>query len=458
MTMKITTFEEDLLGLNNFAQRLERFIATEHDFVEGSLVVALSSKYGAGKTTFLQMWKSSLEVPDAGKVKPIVISLNAWESDYYGDPLFAIASAMIERIDESDKDSAGTLKEAMKDIGWFGVAIGSQMVEKATGIKPAEAGMSAKGKKKERNETVPLHHDTFAIYQNRRDAMKKLKEGIEKFVAASDQKVLFLVDELDRCRPDYAIDYLETIKHIFDINDVAFVLAADRQQLENSAKMAFGQDLDFEEYYRKFVHREVTLPPISESGYQKLAEKYVDYYLKREGFRDCSMELSHSRLDNVTELVGGLKLTPRQIQEVFRILGHLLHTSDDKQGTLPWCIAVGSIIMAMLKIGESEMFHSLGEQQLDPKEAVSFLQNRLEENSHVEWWLSLFYTGDGLKTIENESFEEVKRRAGLSNETASPAKGRRDEGLSQWYLGWGRKQSDQFSQIYEKIQQVAQWD
>jgi len=458
MTMNITTFEEDLLGLNDFAQRLERFIATEHNFVEGSLVVALSSKYGAGKTTFLQMWKSSLEVPEEVKVKPIVISLNAWESDYYGDPLFAIASAMIERIDKSDKNSAGTLKEALKDIGWFGVAIGSQMVEKATGIKPAEAGKSAQDKKKERNETVPLHHDTFAIYQKRRDAMKNLKKEIEKFVSDSGQKVLFLVDELDRCRPDYAIDYLETIKHIFDVNDVAFVLAADRQQLENSAKMAFGQDLDFEEYFRKFVHREVTLPTISESGYQKLADRYVDEYLKRKDFRDCYMKLETAQLRDITALVSGLKLTPRQIQEVFRILGHLLHTSDDKQGTLPWCIAAGSIIMAMLKIGEPEMFHSLGEQRLDPKEAVAFLQNRLEVSIHVEWWLSLFYTGDGLQTIENESFAEVKQRAGLTNETVYPARGRRDDKLSQWYSGWDHNRSDQFSQIYEKIQQVAQWD
>jgi len=92
-----------------------------------------------------------------------------------------------------------------------------------------------------------------------------------------------------------------------------FILAADRHQLENSAKTAFGIELDFEEYYRKFVHREVTLPPISDTGYANLARIYVSYYLEREGARFCYMQLDHNRIENISELFGALKLTPRQI-------------------------------------------------------------------------------------------------------------------------------------------------
>jgi hypothetical protein len=44
--MNISTFQDDLLELKDFSTQLERFIDTEHEFVEGSLVVALSSKYG----------------------------------------------------------------------------------------------------------------------------------------------------------------------------------------------------------------------------------------------------------------------------------------------------------------------------------------------------------------------------------------------------------------------------
>jgi len=104
--MKILTFEDDLLGLIDFANRLEQFIAIEHEYVEGSLVLALTSKYGSGKTTFLEMWKKKLESKDESSNRPLVISLNAWESDYYGDPLFAIISALIECLQDNNKSGS----------------------------------------------------------------------------------------------------------------------------------------------------------------------------------------------------------------------------------------------------------------------------------------------------------------------------------------------------------------
>jgi KAP family P-loop domain len=93
--MNITTFDKDLLDLRPFTERLERFIEIERQFIEGSLVVALSSRFGSGKTTFFQMWKADLESRREEQNTPLVISLNAWESDYYGDPLFAIISGLV---------------------------------------------------------------------------------------------------------------------------------------------------------------------------------------------------------------------------------------------------------------------------------------------------------------------------------------------------------------------------
>jgi hypothetical protein len=451
--MEITTFKDDLLGLESFAGQLERFISTEHDYVEGGLVLALSSKFGSGKTTFLKMWKSSLENVSDKTDKPLVISLNAWESDYYGDPLFAIISALVERLETKGR-SAATLINAAKDVGWFVTAMGGQVVKKMTGIDAVEAGNIAEKKKQKRQDVVPILSDTFSMYQVRKAAMESLKKSIREFVAASEPRVLFLVDELDRCRPDYAITYLETIKHIFDIKGAVFLLAADRAQLENSAKTAFGLDLDFEEYYRKFVHREITLPPISETGYQKIASRYVNYYLEREGSRHCFMKLEQSQTDNIAEFVGALKLTPRQIQEVFRILGHIFSTSEEKAGHLLWCLAVGSIVMAVLKIGEPRIFHLLGSQRLEPKEAVNFLKQLKHIEDRVEWWFLLFYTGGGLLTEKDEKPEAIMKRAGFGNEENYSYI---LQNLWQWSDGWGHHSSNRLSKIHDMIEQIAQW-
>lgn len=448
--MKVLTFEDDLIGLKELATRLEKFIAVEQNYVEGSLVISLSSKYGSGKTSFLQMWKSSLENAENKNEKPLLISLNAWESDYYGDPLFAIVSALVN-CTQKEGEPAQKLLNAAKDLGWFATAIGGQIVNKFTGVDAVAAGDLAEKKKakREKHEVMP---DTFSIYEGRKNAMNALKVAINEFVEKSKPGVWFMVDELDRCRPDYAISYLETIKHIFDVKGAVFLLAADRRQLENSAKTAFGSDLDFEEYYRKFIHREISLPAISDSSYKKLASKYVRYYLDGDGKRNCFMKLDN--MEHISELVGALKLTPRQIQEVFRILGHIFETSEEKKGRLLWCLAVGSIVMAALKMGEPRIFRLLGNQELKPKDGLDYLNIIFGGKNNIEWWFTLFFTGGGLKIEEDEKAEQVFRKVGLINEGDDF----RAKDLGQWHAGWGHSYSNRFAQIYEKIEQISQWN
>lgn len=445
--MKISTFDDDLLELEGFAERLESFITTESEYVEGSLVLSLTSKYGSGKTTFLEMWKSSLDSRDEPVDKPLVVSLNAWESDYYGDPLFAIITALVECLESKGK-SANSLVNAAKGFGWFATAIGSQIVNKVTGIDAVAAGELAERKKGEHDEATENLPDTFSVYQDRKAAMESLKREIGSLVAASEPRIFFFVDELDRCRPDYAITYLETIKHIFDIKGAMFLLAADREQLENSARSAFGPDLDFEEYYRKFIQREITLPQISEAGYKRLASKYVTYYLERE--RHCFLKLDIHRVKNISQLISALELTPRQIQEVFRILGHIFSTTKAQKGGLFWGVGAGSILMAALKVGNARIFHLLGTQKLECEEAISYLKRLLEFND-VEWWFLLLVTGDGIQRKNEETDEELMQRGGLDvKESIS-------EDLGQYRQGWGNSGTGRFKSIHEKIEQILQW-
>ncbi|MGH8225286.1 MAG: KAP family P-loop NTPase fold protein [Gammaproteobacteria bacterium] len=449
--MDIKNFDQDLLDLRDFSKRLEKFIDTEIVFVDGSLVVALSSKFGSGKTTFLKMWKSSLEETTAGK--PFVVSLNAWESDYYGDPLFAIISGMVESI-QNKGESAERLINAAKDFGWFATAISSQVVRKITGIDPVEAGAYAESKKSERENGRNPAEDAFSLYRNRKQAMDFLRGSISEFISSSEPKVWFLIDELDRCRPDYAINYLETIKHIFNIKGAVFILAADRQQLENSARSEFGADLDFDEYYRKFIHREIALPKITDLGYRNLTLEYVKFYLEKEDSRFCFMRVDDERLGDIRRLIKALKLTPRQIQEVFRILGHVLSTSENNRGRLLWCLAVGSIVMAALKIGDPRIFQLLGNQEFEPKDAIQYIRKTLGD-ANAYWWFKFFLTGGGLQIQENEPAEATIKRAGIEDVSTAEFG---PENLMQWKQEWGHSDRNRFREIHEKIEQIYQWN
>ena len=254
---------------------------------------------------------------------------------------------------------------------------------------------------------------------------------------------------MDRCRPDYAIAYLETIKHIFDIKGAVFLLAADRQQLENSAKMAFGQDLDFEEYYRKFIHREITLPKITDAGYEKLAHKYVTFYTEREEKRYCYVKFDDNQINNISKLIGSLKLTPRQIQEVFRILGHILSTSKDNAGRLVLVFRINSIIMSVFKVGNPEIFHTLGSQELKHDKAMNYLKQILDFDEEAEWYFLFLLHGGGIHMNKGETKDELIKHLDLVDLNENFMRNGQNRGFE--------RRPAPIAQIYKRIEQISQW-
>ena len=180
---------------------------------------------------------------------------------------------------------------------------------------------------------------------------------------------------------------------------------------------------------------------------------YVSHYLQRDEVRKCFMQLDTHRVESIAELVAALRLTPRQIQEVFRILGHVLATSEKNEGRLLWCPGVGSIAMAAFKVGNPRVFELLGTQQFQPLEAVRFLTELLGVNN-IDWWFKLFLTGGGLRVSEGLTAEQVMAEAGLIEK--GETSGRLD--LGAWRLGWGGSYHSRFAQIYQMIEQVGQWE
>jgi hypothetical protein len=86
------------------------------------------------------------------------------------------------------------------------------------------------------------------------EAIKKLSKDGKR------SKIIIFVDEMDRCRPTYAVDLLERIKHLFNIDNVVFVLSLDKQQLHTSLGAVYGQDIQSDEYLRRFIDLEYLLP------------------------------------------------------------------------------------------------------------------------------------------------------------------------------------------------------
>ena len=337
-------FPSDLLNRQPFAKKLESFLLTEHTFVEGSLVVSLDAPFGAGKTKFLELWTADLAARrETQSDLPRPVTINAWESDYCGDPLVAIIAALIKALegpDSPEKAKGEALRDAFKDAGWFTLGLLNGVVSNATGIDPMAAGAVAEEKKAQREEAAqPPRFNALEVYEQKRTALGALHEKLKDIFGGDSPKAIVCIDELDRCRPDYAISYLEAIKHVFNIHGIVFVLAVDEQQLESATTVLFGPKLVFREYYRNFAHRTVRLPEPAEQDIARLTADYAKRFFERAGAR-WSM-LPGDRLGNITRLISAYAVKPRQTQEVFRSVGHVCAAKTQDGASLMPGYAIG---------------------------------------------------------------------------------------------------------------------
>ncbi|MBK1790699.1 KAP family P-loop NTPase fold protein [Persicirhabdus sediminis] len=205
----------DLFSREEFATSLEDYLHIDKDFVDGSLVVALDGEFGSGKTHFLEMWKKRLEKirKDGPKQEfmPVPLYLNAWESDFCNDSLSSIIHGILDltdQIKDADEGDIEKFKKAAKTIGFFAMGLANEFIKQKLGADIATAKGFAEGV----DEEIVL--STFSQdYLNRNKALNDFKGLLRKIFHGKTTKALVLVDELDRCRPDYAVHYLETIKH-----------------------------------------------------------------------------------------------------------------------------------------------------------------------------------------------------------------------------------------------------
>ncbi|MCY4201506.1 MAG: P-loop NTPase fold protein, partial [Aestuariivita sp.] len=101
--------------------------------------------------------------------------------------------------------------------------------------------------------------------KSRRTAMTEFRATLEQFTRPENNgqdktHVIFVIDELDRCRPDYAIELLEVIKHFFSVPHLHFVLGVNLSALEDMVRTRYGAKIDAQTYLGKFIQVTLELP------------------------------------------------------------------------------------------------------------------------------------------------------------------------------------------------------
>ncbi len=219
--------------------------------ITGPCVLSVDAPWGAGKTTFLRMWTQYLRNEGFPVVK-----FNAWKTDFTEVPFIALSSELADSLQNQylgkvPLATIGSMQETAEKVL-------KQVV--AGGIRQATAGLVDINKALDSYAKRQL-----AEYSEHRELIKNFREKLGEVAVALKEKhhqkpLVVVIDELDRCRPSYAVEFLETAKHLFAVDNIVFVLAVNREQLVHSVRALYGNKFDAEKYLLRFFDLSFRLP------------------------------------------------------------------------------------------------------------------------------------------------------------------------------------------------------
>lgn len=329
-------FPEDRLERAKYATFLTKLLAAQSvdsNSQNKNYVLNLNAEWGSGKTYFLKRWAEDIK-----EYYPVVY-VDVWKKDYSDDPLLTVIASIIHQLRiqaGKDKDSP-EFKVPRKLIGLLKATapgIGRGLVKRYLGFDPVEVMNANDGDdpigtvQDEKGNDVDMSFAASEMVKHLIDehdakskAIESLKTNVLQWVDAviglksKSLPAFIFIDELDRCRPSYAVEMLETIKHIFDIKGVVFIIATDTEQLQHAVKAIYGEGFDAKIYLSRFFNSRYSLKaPNLENFLEVHSDKSK---LSGDYFRELDIEVlpvnenGMITLKNISVILEAFKVSPR---------------------------------------------------------------------------------------------------------------------------------------------------
>jgi hypothetical protein len=335
-------FADDKLHRKSAAVFLTNFLVGRHSVsasVEenASFVLNLNAEWGLGKTYFLTEWAKMLRA----KGHPVVY-FDAWANDYAPNPfvgfMIQIQKELTTKLDGSKQVKAKVrtmVKRGKAVVQAAAPTIAVSLLKHYTGVDAEKLVQTAKDASSDILEE--LKRDLFKETEDLQSTIEDFKESLREVAQAvretEDKRlpIFLLVDELDRCRPTYAIELLENIKHIFRVEDVYTVVATDSKQLAHSIRAIYGEGFESPRYLRRFFDHESRLmtPDFEDIAWFMLSKRDL---VRMDAFDNVLTPLfkenSHSRV--LSLMAKGFRLNVRDFERVVDIIDSIRLTYRQK--------------------------------------------------------------------------------------------------------------------------------
>ena len=341
--------------------------------IEGPCTLAIDAPWGTGKTTFLDMWSQhliNLGFP--------TVNFNAWETDFIDDPFVALSEELTLGIENRTHASITSyvenLKQVSLDVARFAapalIRIGTAG---ALDISPILARVASEGAASMAQERISAYAIANKSLRTFRSRLSDLAQELS--TQRNGLPLIVFIDELDRCRPSYAVQLLEIAKHLFSVDHVVFVMALNREELAHSVSALYGINFDGSGYLNRFFDIDVRL---ADPDRRLLIESTLTSLNLRKFFAQNSQCSQYESFETVRDLLvaylGTSYLGIRTIAQSMHRLGLLFASLRNDRRSF----GLGAVTLLIIRTIDADLYSRFMRREISDFELVAAINDRLK--------------------------------------------------------------------------------
>jgi hypothetical protein len=358
------------LGRKKYAEALTSII---NSYADG-FVLAINNEWGTGKTTFIKMWQQHL-TNEGYKT----LYFNAWENDFESNPLVAILSELKTLNPKSDD---ATFKSLLRKGAIISQKI-FPIVVKALAEKYLDTDGLTEAIGKLTEAATDILKEEVDEYANKKKGLIEFRTELAGYVKNNNngKPLIFFIDELDRCRPDYSVEVLEQIKHFFNVPGIVFVMSIDKIQLGNAIRGFYGsENINADEYLSRFIDLEYIIPAPKTGvfcGYLYDYFQFDDFFEspQRSQIR-VEMEMKQSLLKMATVLFDNGNMPLRQQEKIFAQVRLVLGAANRNNYAFPSLL----FLLIYIRSHHFNLYRKIQGREIDLQELITQMEKLIPPN------------------------------------------------------------------------------
>lgn len=362
-------FRDDAFGRKDTVLFLSDLISR----TGGPFVLALDSPWGTGKSVFVNMLRVHLENENYQ-----CVYFDAWRADYASDPLVALVASVEGALRSALGKKSIPRLDGVKKITGIVAKRGSIAALKTFTLGALDLGDEIE------SALADFGADTFTdlveAYKVEAELYDKFRTELENTVSslpASGKKptLVFFIDELDRCRPSFAIQLLERVKHLFDLANICFVVSVDKKQLGAVVRSVYGAEINSEEYLRRFFDLEYGLPAGDSSAFTAALLKGFglnSYFVSDEGYAPAHLLRARAEfIEYFSSIADAFQMTLRARERCITRLKIVLDQTPNDQKLHPQILA----FLLVLRAEDAVSYTKVIRGEIDPAGMVELVDS-----------------------------------------------------------------------------------